>query len=478
MATSLSLDGKKVLVVGAGRSGVAAAALASARGAQVTLTDAKSAAALGEALRGVPAGVRLELGGHRPATFASADLVVLSPGVPPNLPEIVAAQQKGVAVTGEIELASRFIDAPIVAITGTNGKSTVTSLCGEIATATGRPTFVGGNLGTPLSEAVGTDAATHNGIVVCEVSSFQLETAVTFHPRAAVILNITPDHLDRHGTMAGYADAKFRIAQNLGRGDVFVMNEDDPLVVEAYQRHVGGWMPTLTYTTLGRPRHRWVQSSEGGVIEVDAGGFVDGTDLVVRLADAHGHVTEERYATGDLALVGRHNLGNALAAILALRGAQLASPDAVRAGARAFRPLPHRMELVGEKHGVRYYDDSKGTNVGAVVASLDGFGRPFILIAGGRDKGGSYGPLREMLQRNIARGVVVIGEASEKIASSVEGVTQVHRAATLEEAVTTAASWAHDGDAVVLSPACSSFDMFENYAHRGQVFRDAVGSLP
>ena len=306
------LDGSKVLVVGAGRSGVAAAKLALARGAQVTLTDARPLSELGDALKGMP-GVRLEVGGHRAATFTSADLIVLSPGVPPTVPEILAAKQHGVPITGEIELASRFIKAPIVAITGTNGKSTVTSLCGEIARATGRPTFVGGNLGTPLSEAVGTDAASPQGVVVCELSSFQLETCDTFHPRAAVLLNITPDHLDRYPTMTAYADAKMRIIRQLRAGDVFVMNEDDPGCLEAYHRHVGGWLPTLTYSTIGRPKHRYIQSTGDGVLEIDAGGHVEGGSLVVRIAGPSG-VVEERFPVDDLHIVGRHNLGNALAA--------------------------------------------------------------------------------------------------------------------------------------------------------------------
>ncbi|MSP62597.1 MAG: UDP-N-acetylmuramoyl-L-alanine--D-glutamate ligase [Myxococcales bacterium] len=491
------LDGSKVLVVGAGRSGVAAAKLATARGAQVTLTDARSLAELGDAVKGggLPpgslwggAGVRLEFGGHRAATFTSADLIVLSPGVPPTLPELVAARQHGVPITGEVELASRFIRAPIVAVTGTNGKSTVTSLCGEIARATGRPTFVGGNLGTPLSDAVGTDAASQHGIVVCELSSFQLETCETFHPKAAILLNITPDHLDRYPTMTAYADAKMRIIRQLRQGDVFVMSEDDPGCLDAYHRHVGGWLPILTYSTRGRPQHRYTQSTGDGVVTIDAGGHVDGSSLVLRLpgaagpppkdgAGCDGAMEEERYPESDLQIVGRHNLGNALAAYLAMRGAGLASPDHLRAGARGFRPLPHRMELIGERGGVRFYDDSKGTNVAAVVASIDGFPRPFVLIAGGRDKGGSYGPLREALGRNHSRGVVVIGEAAEKIASAIEGVAPVHRAATMEAAVRLAASLAHDGDAVVLSPACSSYDMFKDYAHRGRAFREAFGQL-
>ncbi len=469
----MNLVDKKVLVVGAARSGIAAAKMAREKGARVTLTDARSAERTG--LVSFAEDMALELGGHRESSFVGADLIVLSPGVPPTLPELAAARQRGVAITGEVELASHYIEAPIVAVTGTNGKSTVTTLCGEIARATGRPVFVGGNLGTPLSEAVGTEAATRPGIVVCEVSSFQLETCVRFHPRAAVLLNITPDHLDRYTTMSAYADAKLRILRQLGHGDIFVMNEDDPGAVEAYQRNVGGWRPIVTYSTRGRPHHRYSQATGDGVVEIDAGGFIDEKDAALVLRLVHlGGVVEERYPIADLQLVGRHNLGNALAAYLAMRGSNLASASEVQAGGKKFQPLPHRMELVGEFGGVRYYDDSKGTNVAAVVASIEGFPRPFILIAGGRDKGGSYAQLREALARNHARGVIVLGEAADKIASAVEGVAPVKHATSMEDAVAQAAGLAGDGDAVILSPACASFDMFRDYAHRGEVFREAV----
>jgi UDP-N-acetylmuramoylalanine--D-glutamate ligase len=485
VAAPLDLAGKKLLVVGAGRTGVAVARFAAARGARVTVSDRKTPERIDETpLLSAVESIRFEMGAHRTETFTSADLIVISPGVPPTLPELVAAQQAGVPITGELELASRFIAAPIVAVTGTNGKSTVTALCGEIARATGRPTFIGGNFGTPLIEAVDTDAATQHGIIVCECSSFQLETVDTFRPRVAVLLNITPDHLDRYPSMTEYADAKLRLAKNLGAGDLFVLNEDDPAAVAAYERAVGGSLPTLPYSTRARPRPRFMQGLGDGVVSLEVGGFVEGgaagETLVVRLprvGRAQITVDEERYASNELQLVGRHNLGNALAAVLAMRGSGLADRGAVEKGARSFRPLPHRMQLVGERRGVRFYDDSKGTNVAAVVASIDGFPRPFILIAGGRDKGGSYAPLRDALQRNIVRGVVLIGEAADKIASAVEGVAPVHRASSMDEAVTVAARLALDGDAVVLSPACSSYDMFDDFEHRGRMFRAAVETL-
>ena len=470
-----SLAGQRLLVVGAGRSGLAAARLALAHGAEVLITDQRPAAAFGATLDDLP-GARFELGGHRRPSFLAADLIVLSPGIPPTIPELVAAMQQGVAVTGEVELASRFIAAPIVGITGTNGKSTVTSLAGAIAAATGRPTFVGGNLGTPLAEAVSTPAAGPEGIVVCELSSFQLETCDTFHPRAAVLLNVTPDHLDRYASLGDYAAAKLRLCRRLGAGDLFVWNEDDEGCRAALRDHVAGWFPSLPYSTRGRPATTELVGAQGPPARRDLGGFVDGDDLVLALLQG-GQVVEERYPQSDLALVGRHNLGNALAAYLAMRGSGLASRDAVRVGARAFRPLPHRMELVGERAGVRFYDDSKGTNVAAVVASLDGFPRPFALIAGGRDKGGSYAPLAELLARAPVRAVILIGEAAERIAAAVGSLAPLHRAATMGEAVALAAGACGSGDAVILSPACSSYDMFENYGHRGRAFREAVAAL-
>lgn len=453
---ALHLAGKRVLVVGAGRSGVGVARYACRRGAEVTLTDTKSETQLGEALAGLPAQVERELGGHRLDSFLRAQLIILSPGVAPTMAEIQRAREAGVAITGEIELAARSIAAPIVGITGTNGKSTVTTLCGEIARATGRPTFVGGNLGTPLIECVGTPAAGQEGIVVVELSSFQLETCQRFRPRAAVLLNITPDHLDRYRSFSDYADAKLRVAQNLEEDDLLVVNADDGDVAATMARHPR------------RGRRLVYSTREGALTE----GRIEGDALVLHLEGG-----EERYPTRGLALVGKHNWGNALAAFLAMRGAGLASAEATMRGAATFRPLPHRMELAGEHRGVLYYDDSKGTNVAAVVASLDGFPRPFALIAGGRDKGGSYAPLREMLLANRTRAVVLIGEAADRMAEALRGAVAVRRAGSMEEAVAVAAALTQTGDAVVLSPACSSYDMFRNYEHRGRAFCEAVARL-
>jgi UDP-N-acetylmuramoylalanine--D-glutamate ligase len=449
---SLELRGKKVLVVGAGRSGLAAAKLCAERGARVTLTDKRDVAGLGGALAGLSTEVTRELGGHRRETFLSAELIVLSPGVP-EIPELAAARVAGVAITGELELASRFVAGTVIAITGTNGKSTTTTLAGEMMAATGRPTFVGGNLGDPLAEAVGTPAAAEDGVCVVEASSFQLETVDTFRPRVAVLLNITADHLDRYPDMAGYAAAKARMFAAQTAADHAVVNLDDPLSVAASDgirsRRVG-----FSVTRA-----------------LDEGGWLAPDALAVRLPGG----ALERYPAAPPGLVGRHNQANALAALLASRLAG-AGADEARAALVAFRPLAHRMELVAERDGIAYYDDSKGTNVGAVVAALEGFPRPVVLIAGGRDKGGDYAPLAAALQA-VGRGAVLIGEAADKIEGALRALLPVARASTMEAAVEAARGLARPGDAVVLSPACSSFDMFRDYAHRAEVFRAAVARV-
>jgi UDP-N-acetylmuramoylalanine--D-glutamate ligase len=440
-----AFDGKRVLVVGAGKSGTAAARFCANRGAHVIVSDRRGASELMSASDAVRPDIEWELGGHVAESFLNVDLIVVSPGVP-EIPELAAARKKGVEITGEIELASRFIKAPIVAITGTNGKSTTTALAGEIAAKTGKPTFVGGNLGTPLVNAVGTPAAGEGGIVVVELSSFQLETCETLHPRAAALLNLTPDHLDRYASMDAYGEAKMRIARSMGIRDTLVVNGDDDWLSA---RTAMLKVPVSFFSLLG-----------------PTDGFVKGDNLIVN---------NEEYAWKESQLIGRHNQANALAALLLMRASGLATKEQATAGLMSFKPLPHRMQFVGERKGVRFYDDSKATNVDSVVAGLDGFPTPFVLIAGGRDKGGSYLPLDAALQKNSCRAVVLIGEAADKLAVALH-VPKL-RAATMEEAVQAAAARAQEGDAVVLSPACSSYDMFENYEHRGRVFKAAVEAL-
>jgi UDP-N-acetylmuramoylalanine--D-glutamate ligase len=451
------LEGKKVLVVGLARSGISAARFCASRGAEVTVTDAAPAEKLAAAVAKLGNCATLELGGHVRASFTEADLIVMSPGVP-ELDEMRDARAAGVEIIAEIELAYRFLHpgTTLIAITGTNGKSTTTSLTGAICAASGRPTFCGGNLGNPLIEAVDTPANLPGGYVVAEVAGFQLETANGFRPHVAVGLNITEDHLDRYGTMEVYASMKNRVFAWQTAEDHAIANAFDERVVAGAR--------------AGRARY-WEFSSMG---VVENGAYLSPDRKQIHLA-MRGET--ESYPTDDLVIVGTHNLENAMASYLSGRLAGV-TPEAVRDAARAFRPLPHRMELVGELSGIRFYDDSKGTNVGAVAAALDGFPRPVVLIAGGKDKGGSYEPMVRALER-CARAVVLVGEAAPILEKALEGVKfpVVHAGRDMHEAVRMARGLAQHGDAVVLSPACASYDMFQNFEHRGRVFREAVASL-
>ncbi len=455
----MNLEGKRVVVVGLALTGVAVAKFCVRRGAHVTVTDGKPADMLAEQMKmldGVP--VTWELGGHKESTFTTADLVVMSPGVP-TLPEMVAARKAGVEVIAEIELAYRFLDpaATLIAITGTNGKSTTTALTGKLCEMSGRPTFCGGNLGNmPMIDAVDHPANTAGGWIVAEVAAFMLENCSTFRANAGVLTNVTEDHLDRFGTMERYAEMKGRIWEWQGPGDVAIANAAD----EWTMKETAGIKSQL-YT---------FDSRKGATAE--RGAYLDGKDIVLRLPD------EERYPADDLVIVGNHNMENAMCAYLATRLLGL-PPDAVRAGARAYRPLPHRMELVGDRGNIYYYDDSKGTNVASVAASVRGFPRPLVLIAGGVDKGGSYEPMLEALD-GTCKGIVLIGKAGPLIrdAAAAHGVTYpVIDASDMHDAVRKATELCSSGDAVVLSPACASYDMFQNFGHRGRVFREAVSAV-
>ncbi len=446
------LTGKRVLVVGLGRSGIAAARLCASKGARVTVNDMKPAHRLASELAMLPSDIAREVGGHPAALFVDQDLIVVSPGIP-ALAALEAAQRQGVRITGELELASWFIESTIVAITGTNGKSTTTTLCGAILGANGRPTFVGGNLGTPLAEAVGSEPTRVGGTCVVEVSSFQLETVRHFRPQVAVLLNITPDHLDRYPDFSKYMAAKQRIFAAQTASDFAVLNIDDANVETVARKIQSKCILISTRRALG------------------VGGWLEGDSLCVRLPGG----PVEYYPAQLRGLVGRHNQENALAALVAARLLG-ALPGEARHALVGFRPLAHRMELVGDFNDIEFYDDSKGTNVGAVVAALDGFPRKVVLIAGGKDKGGSYAPLAEAMRKS-GRGAVLIGEAAPKIRAALSGVVPVELASDMDDAVERAANLAERGDAVVLSPACSSFDMFRDYAHRAEVYRAAVQSL-
>ncbi len=458
----MELGGKTVVVVGLALTGVAVAKFCAKRGARVIVTDGKTAEQLGDRvsqLDGVP-GVHLALGGHDLATYLAADLVVMSPGVPP-LPETRAAAAKGIPVIAEIELAYRFLHpgAKLVAVTGTNGKSTTTALTGALCEASGRPTFCGGNLGNmPMIDAVDHPANSDGGLIVVEVAAFMLENCTTFRANAGVLTNITEDHLDRFGTMERYAEMKGRVWEFQRPDDLAIANAADEWVM-CETRGISSELVTF-------------DSRTGADVARGACLSPDRREILVRLGDA-----TERYPVDDLVIVGNHNMENAMCAYLAARRAGV-SIDAVRAGARAYRPLPHRMELVGDRGNVYYYDDSKGTNVASVAASVRGFPRPLVLIAGGVDKGGSYTPMLEAL--DTCKGMVLIGAAAPLIreAAAAFGATYpVIDATDMHDAVRRATEMTSPGDAVVLSPACASYDMFQNYGHRGRVFREAVSAV-
>ena len=438
-----SVRGQRVLVVGAARSGVAAAHLLARRGALVTLTDAKSEIAGAAELRA--AGVRLELGGHVAATFESAQLIVLSPGVPLELPELSRARTAGVKVIGELELASRWLRGPIVAITGTKGKSTTTTLVGRMLEAAGRRVMVGGNIGYPLSAQV--DDSTTDTVHVVEASSFQLETTDTFRPWIAALLNFSPDHLDRHPDEASYAAAKLRIFANQGPEDWAVVNADSP---EAMQMAHNVRARVVTYGVdepadvhVGRG-FVWQRTSEGDV-------------PLLPVAAVHLH--------------GRHMLSNVVAAT-AISHLAGASGSSLAKALEDFRGLEHVMELVASRGGVRFINDSKATNVAAAVKSIESFDR-VVAIVGGKFKGGNFGDLAAPLQAH-GRAVVAIGEARPMVTSALRGVVPVVEAGTMAEAVRQAWDLALPDGVVLLAPACASFDMFRDYADRGRRFKDEV----
>ncbi|RMF83785.1 MAG: UDP-N-acetylmuramoyl-L-alanine--D-glutamate ligase [Nitrospirae bacterium] len=434
------LSGKTVAVVGAGRSGVAAARFLAAAGARVRLTDAGR-----PELPRLP-GVELFLGGHPEACFAGVDEVVLSPGVPRRHPVVQGLLARGVPVVGEVELAFRHSRRPWLAVTGTNGKSTTVAWLHAILEGAGEAAVLGGNIGTPAVE-VACDGAT--GPCVVELSSFQLESIATLRPRVAVLLNVTPDHEDRYPDFDAYRAAKLRIFENQGPGDTGIVCRDDPALAEAAAGRLG-------FALAPRPgAQAWV---EGGWVRVETERFCG------RLLPA-----------AEIALPGRHNQANALAAALAAL-AWGVTPEAVAAGLARFRGLPHRGEVVAEAAGVRYVDNSKATNVGAVAAVLAGYGPgEVVLVAGGSSKGADFAPLRGPVARACDR-VLLIGETAPALAAALAGCCPVEVAETLERAVARAREVARPGQTVLLAPACASFDQFTGYAHRGRRFAELAAA--
>ena len=434
--------------MGLGISGRAAVRYLLGCGARVSVSDARPASGMKQEELDFlsAAGVRLECGGHTAAFLLPADMIMVSPGIPFDLPVLQEAKKRGIPVVGELAVAGPAISAPIIAITGTNGKTTVTSLVGELLRQAGKMVFVGGNIGIPLFDYL--CAPEPADMVVLEVSSFQLETAGDFRPDIALLLNITPDHLDRHGDLAGYVAAKRRIFVNQRAGDIAILAGDDPLCREM----AAGFTGRKTHLFGHQADCRARVGRDRVVVDLDGG--------------------NETYELAGTALAGTTGSLNAAAATLAARCAGC-SPAEIQKGLARFVPGPHRLARVCEINGVAYYDDSKATNTGAVLSALSQFAGKVILIAGGRDKGDDYGLLRAAVGDKVKR-LVLIGEAAGKIAAAVQGVVEIDYATSMEEAVRIVAGVAGPGDTVLLSPSCSSFDMFDSYGHRGKVFVAAV----
>jgi UDP-N-acetylmuramoylalanine--D-glutamate ligase len=446
---SFSVAGRKVVVVGAARSGVAAAELLVRRGATVTLTDLRPSLQEDAQLRN--AGVALELGGHRPGTLRAADLIVLSPGVPPTQEDIAAARAAGVPVMGELELASRWLRGRVVAITGTKGKSTTTTLTGRMLEAGGHRVLVGGNIGHALSAQV--DASTDETIHVVEVSSFQLEGSETFHPWIAALLNFSPDHLDRHADLAEYAAAKARIFANQTPDDWAVLNADDE--------------PSHALAQEGRARRMFFATAR----DLPEGVLVSRDAIVRRTRDGE----QALVPLSSVRVLGRHLLADVVAATAIASLAGVAAPAMVRA-VENFTGLEHALEPVADIGGVRFVNDSKATNIEAALRAIESFAPGLVVVLGGRFKGGDFGDLRPALIARSAS-VVAIGEAAPLVRQALAHAVVVHDAGDMVAAVRTAFALASPGETVLLAPACASFDMFKDYAERGQIFKREVARL-
>jgi UDP-N-acetylmuramoylalanine--D-glutamate ligase len=448
----MDLKNKRVLVVGLGRSGAASAFFLQERGARVTVSDSKTEAQLqSEVAALLDRGVSIETGQHGERTFRDQDLIIVSPGVPSDQPQLQHARSLGIPVIGEVELAFRFLKGKVIAITGSNGKTTTTTLVGEILAKSGKKTLVGGNIGTPVISLV--DKSTPDSYVVLEISSFQLESIQQFRPWIAAILNITPDHLDRHHTFQAYVDAKVRIFENQQSGDFAVLNADDPTCADLKSK-----VKTPLY---------WFSRKQ----ELDSGAFLRSDQIVFR-----GNGKEiPVLGRADIHLKGAHNLENILAAtcIGMIAGCD---PAKTRQAVTEFKGVEHRLEPVATINGISFYNDSKATNVDATIKALESFPGNIHIILGGKDKGSDYSVLNPLLRERVKR-VYLIGAAAEKIRAQVESTVPMVQSNTLDRAVRQAFEAASSGDVVLLAPACASFDQFENYEQRGRVFKHLVHSL-
>ena len=444
---------KKVLVVGLGKSGLSISRWLTGEGAEVTVSDMKEESALNDRfvdeIRGI--GITLETGGHRKETFLNSDMIVVSPGVPMNMELLTIARGNGIPVLGEMELAGTLINIPIVAITGTNGKSTTTSLVGAMIKNAGFKVFVGGNIGTPLIDCVtkGRDAE----FAVVEVSSFQLDTMENFRPTVALLLNISPDHLDRYSSYEAYVQSKLKIFKNQGSGQYAILNDDDELLTHY---DPSGGMAVLRFG-LKKKKNRQA--------------FIEGKKMITCLPGMEARTFDlERFQ-----LRGRHNLENLMAGVLASLALEIET-DTIQKTLDHFKGLSHRLEPVRRVRGVTFYNDSKATNVDAALSSISSFDRPVVLIAGGRHKGGDYLPLAKVARGRV-RKAILLGESQNTLAEAFKGIIPFALAESMTDAVSQAFSAAETDDVVLLAPACSSFDMFSDYEHRGMVFREAVERL-
>lgn len=450
----MDLKNKRVLVVGLGKSGLSAAMFLRAQGARVTVSDTRSATALEKEIPALlDAGIMVESGGHGLLTFRRQDLIVISPGVSRDTPEVKQVIAFGLPVIGELELASRYLKGQVVAITGANGKTTTTTLVGALFRDSGRPTLVGGNIGLPVIDLVA--QSTDDTINVLEVSSFQLETVEEFHPQIAVILNITPDHLDRHGSFENYVAAKEKIFARQGPGDSLILNADDRVVQMCAARAASEVF--------------WFSATKA----VRRGAFV--REGIVVWVQKEGGTTEPVMPVAEIPLKGAHNVENVLAAVCVARLSGIPA-ESIRSTVARFQAVEHRLELVRKRNGVEFYNDSKATNVDAALKAVASFSGGVHLILGGKDKDSDYSTMAELLKQRV-KVVYTIGSAAEKIQRQLQGVVKMVSAEQMKTAVAEAGKNATAGDVVLLSPACSSFDQFDNYEHRGRVFRQLVDEL-
>jgi len=460
----MDLNHKNILIVGLGISGIAAARFAKKKGASVTVTDMADEKKLGSyAPMAHKLGVNMELGNHNIETFERSDLIVVSPGVPHTILPIKRAIAKGIPVLGELELAARYIREPVIAVSGTNGKTTTATLLGSMLESSGFKVFVGGNIGNPLIDYA--DKRGTADIVVAEVSSFQLDTIDTFRPHVGVLLNITADHLDRYPDFKSYARSKGRLFENQRQSDIAVLNGSDPIISSVTK--------DLNARKLLFRHQENSQAKDSENALISRGNPSTPANITIRMK-GHQQISFDLSGTN---FPGRHNLENAAAASLAAIAVG-GTPEGVQSALKNFKGLPHRIEYIETINHVRFFDDSKATNVDAVIRALETFGEPIILIMGGRDKGGDFRKLLEPVRQHIKK-LIVMGEARDNIKSVLEDICRegAQTASTMEDAVFSAYRAASPGDIVLLSPGCSSFDMYSSYAERGEDFCRAISNL-